>query len=95
MHRSAGFWLISSAGRGDSAYITTFPGTELKHDYDLCTTDVCPVGALTGKHFRFQQRVWFLKQVQSIVPDDTLGANITIEYHNDKVWRLMPRRTTR
>jgi NADH-quinone oxidoreductase subunit G len=92
MRDVAGEEQLYLAGRGDRAYITTFPGTELKHEYDLNVTDICPVGALTGKHFRFQQRVWMLKKVESIAPDDSLGANLTIEYNNGKVWRLMPRR---
>ncbi len=92
MRDVAGSEQLYLAGRGDSAYITTFPGEPLKHDYDLNVTDICPVGALTGKHFRFQQRVWMLKKVESIAPDDSLGANVTIEYNNGKVWRLMPRR---
>ena len=87
---------LAIAGRGDHAYITTFPGKQLDHGYDLNVTDICPVGALTGKHFRFQQRVWMLKSVESIDPSDSLGANITVEYNvgqeNGKVWRLMPRR---
>ena len=87
---------LTIAGRGDHAYLTTFPGMPLDHAYDLNTTDVCPVGALTGKHFRFQQRVWNLKSVESIDPSDALGANITIDYamtsEGGKVWRLMPRR---
>lgn len=92
MRDVAGDEQLYLAGRGDRAYITTFPGKQLNHGYDLCTTDICPVGALTGKHFRFQQRVWFLKSVDSIAPDDSLGANITIDHANEKVWRLMPRR---
>jgi NADH-quinone oxidoreductase subunit G len=92
MRDVAGEEQLYLAGRGDHAYITTFPGEKLKHDYDLNVTDICPVGALTGKHFRFQQRVWMLKKIESIAPDDSLGANITIEYNNGKVWRLMPRR---
>jgi len=92
MRDVAGDEQLYLAGRGDRAYITTFPGKELTHDYDLNVTDICPVGALTGKHFRFQQRVWMLKKVESIAPDDSLGANLTIEYNNGKVWRLMPRR---
>jgi len=87
---------LAIAGRGDHAYITTFPGKPLDHGYDLNVTDICPVGALTGKHFLFQQRVWMLKSVESIDPSDSLGANITVEYNvgqeNGKVWRLMPRR---
>ncbi|MFW5845198.1 MAG: 2Fe-2S iron-sulfur cluster-binding protein [Planctomycetota bacterium] len=88
----AGDEQLHIAGRGDHAYITTFPGDQLDHAYDLCTTDICPVGALTGKHFRFQQRVWFLKSIDSIAPDDSLGANLTIDYDQGRVWRLMPRR---
>ncbi len=87
---------LAIAGRGDHAYITTFPGQPLDHAYDLNVTDICPVGALTGKHFRFQQRVWNLKSVESIDPSDSLGANLTIDYaitgEGGKVWRLMPRR---
>ena len=92
MRDVAGDEQLYLAGRGDTAYITTFPGDPLKHEYDLCVTDICPVGALTGKHFRFQQRTWFLKKVNSIAPDDSLGANITLEYNKGKVWRIMPRR---
>ncbi len=88
---------LDIAGRGDHAYLTTFPDEPLNHEYDLNTTDICPVGALTGKHFRFQQRVWMLKSVESIDPSDALGANLTIDYNisgsqGGKVWRLMPRR---
>jgi len=85
---------LGIAGRGDHAYITTFPGKPLTHGYDLNVTDICPVGALTGKHFRFQQRVWTLKSVESIDPSDAFGANLTIEYNNGRVWRLMPRRNS-
>ncbi|TVR13465.1 MAG: proton-conducting membrane transporter [Planctomycetota bacterium] len=92
MRDVAGDEQLYIAGRGDHAYITTFPGEPLDHAYDLNVTDICPVGALTGKHFRFQQRVWFLQKTNSIAPDDSLGANITIEHHRGKVWRLMPRR---
>lgn len=83
---------LDVVGRGDRAFLSTFPGKPLNHAYDLNVTDICPVGALTGKHFRFQQRVWMLKSVESIDPSDSLGANLTIEYNNNKVWRLMPRR---
>ena len=92
MRDVAGDEQLYIAGRGDHAYITTFPGEQLDHEYDLNVTDICPVGALTGKHFRFQQRVWFLKKTNSIAPDDSLGANLTIDHHRDTVWRLMPRR---
>ena len=78
--------------RGDHAFLSTFPGMELKHDYDLNVTDICPVGALTGKHFRFQQRVWNLAKTETIDPFDSLGANITVDHHDGHAWRIMPRR---
>ena len=92
MRDVAGSEQLYIADRGDRAYISVFPGTQLDHPYDLCVTDVCPVGALTSKHFRFQQRVWFLKKTESIAADDSLGANLTIEHNEGNVWRLMPRR---
>ncbi len=82
------------AGRGDHAFLTTFPGMQLSHDYDLNVTDVCPVGALTGKHFRFQQRVWMLAKTESVDPFDSLGANITVEHHQGHAWRILPRRNS-
>lgn len=77
--------------RGDHTTISTFPGETLDHEYDLCVTDICPVGALTGKHFRFQQRVWMLSRTPSISMDDSLGANIWIDHNHGFVFRLMPR----
>ncbi len=92
MRDVAGSEQLYIAARGDHAFITTFPGQPLEHDYDLNVTDVCPVGALTGKHFRFQQRVWLLSKTETVAPDDSLGANITVEHHDGHVWRIMPRR---
>jgi NADH-quinone oxidoreductase subunit G len=92
MRDVAGSEQLYIADRGDRAYISVFPGTQLDHPYDLNVTDICPVGALTAKHFRFKSRVWFLKRTESIVPDDSLGANITIDHSEGKAWRLMPRR---
>lgn len=82
---------LQLAARGDHTYISTFPGEKLDHEYDLCVTDVCPVGALTANHFRFQQRAWLLSRTPSISMDDSLGANIWIDHNHGKIWRLMPR----
>lgn len=91
MRHVAGDEQLQLAARGDHTYIMTFPGQPLDHEYDLCVTDICPVGALTANHFRFQQRVWLLSRTPSISMDDSLGANIWIDHNNGKVWRLMPR----
>ena len=49
MRSIAGSEQLQLAGRADHTYITTFPGEKLDHEYDLCVTDVCPVGAMTAK----------------------------------------------
>ena len=79
------------AGRADHTYITTFPGEKLDHEYDLCVTDVCPVGAMTAKYFRFQKRVWLLSHTPTISMDDSLGANIWLDHADGHIYRVMPR----
>ena len=91
MHYVAGDEQLAIAYRGDHAYIATFPGKQLDHPYDLNVTDICPVGALTSKAFRFQHRVWNLKHTASIDPTDALGANIWIDHDEGRVYRIMPR----
>jgi NADH-quinone oxidoreductase subunit G len=54
--------------------------------------DICPVGALTSKDFRFRIRVWFLTQTKSICPGCARGCNISVDHHDGHVYRLKPRR---
>jgi len=82
---------LQLASRGGHAYITTFPGEKLDHPYDRCVTDICPVGALTDKSFRFRKRVWALSRVPTISMDDSLGANIWADHADGVVYRIMPR----
>lgn len=82
---------LQLAGRADHTYITTFPGEKLDHEYDLCVTDVCPVGAMTAKYFRFQKRVWLLSHTPTISMDDSLGANIWLDHADGRIYRVMPR----
>jgi len=91
MRHVAGDEQLMLAARGDHTYITTFPGEQLDHPYDVCVTDICPVGALTNKAFRFQKRVWQLARTPSVSMDDSLGANVWIDHADGVVWRLMPR----
>ena len=77
--------------RGDTAQIATFPGKQLDNPYAGNTVDVCPVGALTSKDFRFKIRVWFLKETRSVCPGCARGCNINIHHHNGHVYRLKPR----
>ena len=94
MRHVAGDEQLYLASRGDHTFITTFPGRKLDHPYDLNVTDICPVGALTAKNFRFQHRVWNLKRTAGIDPTDAFGANIWIEYDEGRVYRIMPRCNT-
>jgi NADH-quinone oxidoreductase subunit G len=85
---------LQLASRGGHTYITTFPGEKLDHPYDRCLTDICPVGALTDKAFRFKKRVWMLSRVPTISMDDSLGANIWADYADGIIYRIMPRCNT-
>jgi len=91
MRHVAGDEQLMLASRGDHTYITTFPGEKLDHAYDVCVTDICPVGALTHKNFRFQKRVWQLTRTPSVSMDDSQGANIWIDHADGTIWRIMPR----
>ncbi|MCL2100835.1 MAG: 2Fe-2S iron-sulfur cluster-binding protein [Fibromonadales bacterium] len=82
---------LQIASRGGHAYIATFPGEKLDHPYDICVTDICPVGALTDKAFRFKKRVWNLSRVPTISMDDSLGANIWADHADGIIYRIMPR----
>ncbi|MDR2581728.1 MAG: (2Fe-2S)-binding protein [Fibromonadaceae bacterium] len=80
--------------RGGHTYISTFPGEKLNHPYDRCLSDICPVGALTDKAFRFKKRVWALSRIPTISMSDSLGANIWADYADGIVYRIMPRCNT-
>ena len=84
-------------GRGDEAKVSTMPGRKLENDYAMNVVDLCPVGALTSKDFRFSQRVWFLQTVDSICHGCAKGCNIYIDhnkmkYKDDLIYRFRPRR---
>lgn len=77
--------------RGDRAEIDTAPGVELDNNYSLNTVDICPVGALTSRDFRFQKRVWMLKAAESICPGCATGCNVRIDHEGGRIYRLKPR----
>ena len=74
-----------------TARITAYPGRKFDNNYTLNTVDICPVGALTSKDFRFQMRVWFLKETKSICTSCATGCNIMIGSREEKVYRYEPR----
>ena len=86
-------------GRGHHGAIDVMPGFELNNPYSGNLADVCPVGALTDRDFRFKCRVWFLGRTPSICPGCSRGCNIEIHfnerfnprYHDQRVHRLKPR----
>ncbi len=77
--------------RGSYNTITTYPGTLFDNNYSLNTVDLCPVGALTSKDFRFRMRVWFLKETPSICTSCATGCNITIWSRGNRIYRYTPR----
>ncbi len=77
--------------RGSHSTLTRYPGKTFDNNYTLNTVDICPVGALTSKDFRFQMRVWFLKETKSICTSCGTGCNIIIGSRENKVYRYEPR----
>lgn len=77
--------------RGDSTYVSVAPGDTFDDPYSLCVTDICPVGALTSKKFRFKERVWNLHSVESICAGCSRGCNITIQTKDNEIYRVIPR----
>ena len=78
--------------RGDRSVIETFPGTALDNPYSMNVTDICPVGALTTKDFRFKIRVWFLDDVHGVCTGCSNGCNVYLGVANNRVYRYLPRR---
>jgi NADH-quinone oxidoreductase subunit G len=61
-------------------------------DYIGNVVDICPVGALTSKDFRFKQRVWFLRSAESVCAGCSTGCNIRVDHKGGKIYRFVPRR---
>jgi NADH-quinone oxidoreductase subunit G len=77
--------------RGSHTTLAVHPGKRLDNNYSLNTVDICPVGALTSKDFRFQMRVWFLKETKSICTGCATGCNTLVGSREETVYRLTPR----
>lgn len=91
MDEVAGDPVLGFTQRGTHTTLTVHPGRLLDSNYSLNTADICPVGALTSNDFRFQMRVWFLKETPSIDVNCGTGSNITIWTRGNKVHRITPR----
>lgn len=85
--------------RGDHSLLDVCPGKQVDNKYSGNVVDICPVGALTDKDFRFKCRVWYLDKTNSVCPGCSMGCNMTVEWdksrpHQHKkarVMRLKPR----
>ena len=77
--------------RGDRTYIDLFPGKQLNNPYSANVVDVCPVGALTNKDFRFKARVWYLEKTESVCTRCANGCNIDVYHRRGQIYRFRPR----
>jgi NADH-quinone oxidoreductase subunit G len=82
---------LGIVNRGSYNTLTAYPGKAFDNNYTLNTVDICPVGALTSKDFRFQMRVWFLKESKSICTSCATGCSIVIGSREEKIYRYEPR----
>jgi len=77
--------------RGGHTMVWTHEGRALDNDLSACAADVCPVGALTTKEFRFHKRVWWLDKTRSVCDGCEIGCNMSIEHRDRVVYRFLPR----
>lgn len=81
--------------RRDHSEISTYPKKELNNKYSGNVVDICPVGALTDRDFRFKCRVWYLKEKPSICSGCSNGCNIWIHYNVDRTYKAEGKRVMR
>ncbi|WP_368934801.1 NADH-quinone oxidoreductase subunit NuoG [Alcaligenes faecalis] len=86
----AGIQEVGMLNRGEHAEITTFVGRAVESELSGNMIDVCPVGALLSKPFRFNARTWELARRRSVSPHDSVGANLVLQAKMDKVLRVVP-----
>ncbi len=86
-----GMMEMGQVGRGEHAEITTFIERSINSELSGNIIDLCPVGALTSKPFRYSARAWELTTRPSVSPHDGLGANLSVQTKNNRVFRVLPR----
>ncbi|MFT5643291.1 MAG: NADH-quinone oxidoreductase subunit G [Janthinobacterium sp.] len=86
----AGVMELGMLGRGEHAEITTFVGQAVSSEMSGNMIDLCPVGALTSKPFRYSARTWELSRRKSVSPHDGLGSNLIVQVKGAKVMRVLP-----
>ncbi len=86
----AGVMELGMSHRGEHAEIETFIGDSVDSELSGNMIDICPVGALTSKPFRYSARTWELSRRKSVSPHDSTGANLIVQVKNHKVLRVVP-----
>lgn len=77
--------------RGDRVFIDTFPGKELTNPYSMNVIDLCPVGALTNREYRFKARVWETSSTEAVCTGCARGCNTNVWVRNNEILRITPR----
>jgi NADH-quinone oxidoreductase subunit G len=86
----AGVMELGMIGRGEHSEIVAFVGKSVDSELSGNMIDICPVGALTSKPFRYTARTWELARRRSVSPHDGLGSNLVVQVKNNKVMRVLP-----
>jgi len=86
----AGVMELGMAGRGEHSEILSFVGRGVESELSGNMIDVCPVGALTSKPFRYSARTWELQRRKSVSAHDSLGSNLVVQVKNNAVMRVLP-----
>ena len=86
----AGDMELGMANRGEFSNVETFAGRSINSELSGNMIDICPVGALTSKPFRYSARSWELSRRKSISPHDSTGANLIVQVKNNRVMRVVP-----
>ncbi|HEU4853103.1 MAG TPA: NADH-quinone oxidoreductase subunit NuoG [Telluria sp.] len=86
----AGQMEFGMVGRGEHSEITTFVGKTVDSEVSGNMIDLCPVGALTSKPFRYEARSWELSRRKSVAPHDSLGSNLIVQVKGGHVMRVLP-----
>ena len=86
----AGLMELGMAGRGEHSEILSFVGRTVDSELSGNMIDLCPVGALTSKPFRYSARTWELARRRSVSPHDGLGSNLVMQAKGERVMRVVP-----
>ncbi|KGG84290.1 NADH-quinone oxidoreductase subunit NuoG [Comamonas thiooxydans] len=86
----AGVMELGMIHRGEHSEITTVVGDSVDSELSGNMIDICPVGALTSKPFRYSARTWELSRRKSVAPHDSTGSNLIVQVKNHKVMRVVP-----